>query len=75
MSKVPIAVEFTVTSDSFYSPDTPITVRIHGRLGAESIWNPRTGLYESRNIVTTADGGKVVLPQVSVSVNQTIPRP
>jgi hypothetical protein len=65
-----------VTSDAFYRPGTPIEITIHGRLGGELIWNPSTNLYSSRNIIaTTADGGKIVLPQVSVGVNQTVPRP
>ena len=76
MSKVPNTVEFTVTSDTFYPPGTSIEMIIHGRLGAELIFNPRIGQVTSRNVIaTTADGGRIVLPQVTVSVNQTVPRP
>jgi hypothetical protein len=68
---------FFVPSQAFHRPGTPLRLMFFGPgAGSETVYNPRTGQYSVRTIVgETANGGRILLPQVTVAIDLTVPGP
>jgi hypothetical protein len=64
---------FLVPSQAFHRPGTPMRLLF---FGSETVYNPRIGQYSVRTVVgETATGGRILLPQVTVSIDLTVPSP
>lgn len=68
---------FRLTSESFYRPGTALQLTFHSAVGhSENVYNPRIGQVSSRSIIGgTNAGAPILLPQVTVSIDLTVPRP
>jgi hypothetical protein len=67
---------FRLPSEGFYRPGTVLRLTFYGVDGSETVFNPRIGQYSVRSVIgETRTGGRILLPQVSVSINLTVPRP
>jgi hypothetical protein len=68
---------FRLPSDAFYRPGTALRLTFYSADGSsENVFNPRIGQVTSRSVIgETRTGGRILLPQVTVSIDLTVPRP